>query len=174
MSFTWNGQAVNDIIPIGASYDISGAHWAHQSALSQSTLEENIRKELALGVAQEILKMIDIQVENDYASLKRTYYARAYMADIKKTHSPLPNPTSVPYGLNTSVFNGTSGSISMPILHNNNSTVTVTGATTKNYVAEYEKFRVCEYTKDGKVTRVELQYNVDGMWEKIPRVKIEE
>lgn len=35
--------------------------------------------------------------------------------------------------------------------------------------------RVVEYTKNGKVTRVELQrYNEDGDWLKIPRIQIEE
>jgi hypothetical protein len=168
MSFTWNGQAVSDIIPIGASYDISGAHWAHQSALSQSTLESNIRKELALSIAHEIVKLIDIHVENDYTSLKRTYYAKAHMAVIKQ-HSPLPNPTSIGSISTSSAWNGVS--MSVPITHTSGSSLHVSPS---GYASEYEKFRVCEYTKNGKVTRVELQYNVDGMWEKIPRVKIEE
>ena len=162
MSFTWNGQAVSDIIPIGASYDISEVHWTHQSALSQSTLESNIKKELALSIAHEIIKMIDIHVENDYVSLKRKYYAKAYMAVIKQ-HSPLPNPTSIGSISTSSAWNGVS--MSAPITRSSGSSI---------YASEYEKFRVCEYTKNGKVTRVELQYNVDGMWEKIPRVKIEE
>lgn len=161
MSFTWNGQVVNNIIPIAASYSISDAIWLNQTATSQHLVEDRIKKELALKLSEEIMQFVDIQLEHDYSGLKRTYYARAHMAIIKQ-HSPLPNPTSFGSISTSSGWNGTA-------IMNSGSIVN-----TSSYVNEYEKFRVCEYTKNGKVTRVELQYNVDGMWEKIPRVKIEE
>jgi hypothetical protein len=34
--------------------------------------------------------------------------------------------------------------------------------------------RVVEFTKKGKVTKVELQYYAEGVWLRIPRVQIEE
>lgn len=175
MSFTWNGSAVNKITPIYASYSIADSLYYANNATSFSVMEDRIKKELALHISQQIVQHMEIERESDPMGMKHTYTAKAYIADMAKTHPPLPNPTTLPYGINTAVFNGTSGTLSMPV-GPNNSTVTVSGASaqTSAYQSDYEKFRVCEFTKNGKVTRVELQYYNDGFWEKIKRVKIEE
>ena len=34
--------------------------------------------------------------------------------------------------------------------------------------------RVVEFTKNGKVTKVELQHHIEGAWLRVPRIQIEE
>lgn len=41
-------------------------------------------------------------------------------------------------------------------------------------VEKVEELRVVEFTKNGKVTRVELQRKTEHGWKKIPRIQIEE
>ena len=67
--------------------------------------------------------------------------------------------------------------LTFPINHSSASSVTVSGfngTSTSSY--SQINLRVVEYTKNGKVTRVELQkYDAEGdEWYKIPRVQIEE
>lgn len=174
MSFTWNGLTVNDIFPIEAMYTLSESTYVNSTASIISGLEQDIKNKLAHEISQRIMQSIEIHKQTDPYNANTTYHARAYMANVK--HSKLSTTTPFP-GLSptsgvlstTSSWNGTS--VTMPVTHTTGSSVYTS---TVDYQAEYEKFRVCEYTKNGKVTRVELQYNVDGFWEKIQRVQIEE
>lgn len=51
-------------------------------------------------------------------------------------------------------------------------TVAGSNGTSSNYTVP--RLRVVEYTKQGKVSRVELQFNEDNMWIKVPRIQVEE
>jgi hypothetical protein len=167
MSFTWNGLVVNDVRPIVANYSIPEYYFVSLTASEIAVLKNKIKSELAIQIADQISNNFEIEQHLDPTTNSKIFYAKVYMADVKKTHPPLTNPTTVP------MFNGTATTLSYP-LTTNNSTVTITGSSTKAYTQEYEKFRVCEYTKNSKVTRVELQRYQDGMWVKIPRIQIEE
>ena len=48
------------------------------------------------------------------------------------------------------------------------------GTSSTSYVQKIEDLRVVEFTKAGKVTRVELQRKTEHGWKKIPRIQIEE
>ena len=165
MNFTWNGLTVNDIFPIEATYALDDLAYVHSSASMLNSLEHEIKNKLAYEISQRIMQSIELSKQKDPFNAVTRYHAKAYMADVK--HSKLSQTTPFPGSITTtSSWNGTS--LTMPI-----TTSTGTGVYV-DYSKEYERFRVCEYTKNGKVTRVELQYNVDGFWEKIQRVQIEE
>lgn len=53
-------------------------------------------------------------------------------------------------------------------------TITTTSTNPNAYYDVQLNLRVVEYTKGGKVTRVELQYLDDEDWHKVPRIQIEE
>lgn len=87
------------------------------------------------------------------------------------THS-CPNTSSVTY------------TASLPITHTTANSLTVgtsvgyNGTFTNNHVSgiitKQPELRVMEYTKNGKVTRVELQYYDGDNWIKVPRHTFEE
>ena len=168
MSFTWNGLTVNDIFPIEAMYTLSESTYVNSTASLINSLEQDIKNKLVYEISQQIMKSVEIIKQKDPFNVTTTYHAKAYMADVK--HSKLSTTTPFPGSITTASWNGTS--LTMPITNTSSTDVYMSG--TSNYSKEYERFRVCEYTKNGKVTRVELQYNVDGFWEKIPRVQVEE
>lgn len=160
MSFTWNGLTVNDVFPIEAMYTLSESTYVNSTASVINSLEQDIKNRLAQTIADRVMQSTEIHKERDPSSATTTYYAKAYMVDVKKhpmisPSTPLPNSGVI----TASQWNGTSFG---------------GGTSISRKDSEFEKFRVCEYTKNGKVTRVELQYNNDGFWEKIPRIKIEE
>lgn len=167
MSFTLNGLVVNDVRPIAVNYSVPEYYFVSLTAVETAVIKNKIKSELAKQIADQISNSLEIEQRLDPTTNSKIFYAKVYMADVKKTHPPISNPTTVP------MFNGTTGTLSYPI-GPNSSTVTVSGSSTKAYAQEYQKFRVCEYTKNSKVTRVELQRYEDGMWIKIPRIQIEE
>ena len=94
--------------------------------------------------------------------IKRNLFAQMTAGIIDEmTIAKVPNPIigastytgSLTIGANTiSGFNGTSSSA----------------------IAHVEELRVVEFTKNGKVARVELQRKTEHGWKKIPRIQIEE
>lgn len=53
-------------------------------------------------------------------------------------------------------------------------TISGFNGTTASVIERAEELRVVEFTKNGKVTRVELQRKTEHGWKKIPRIQIEE
>lgn len=94
--------------------------------------------------------------------IKRNLFAQMTAGIIDEmTIARVPNPNigtntytgSLTIGANTiSGFNGTSSSV----------------------IERVEELRVVEFTKNGKVARVELQRKTEHGWKKIPRIQIEE
>lgn len=76
------------------------------------------------------------------------------------------------------------GTLTMPLTHTTSNNLTVSASTVSGFngtvavrnPSVQEILRVVEYTKNGKITRVELQkYDEENdLWTKIPRVQIEE
>lgn len=104
----------------------------------------------------------------------KSYVLSQLSAEISKEVSKKMTITTSKNILNDTVtYTGT-----LPMTSTN--TVTVGVGTVQGYNGTSNAYsqinlRVVEYTKNGKVTRVELQrYNEDGDWLKIPRIQIEE
>lgn len=53
-------------------------------------------------------------------------------------------------------------------------TVSGFNGTSPSLIERVEELRVVEFTKNNKVTRVELQRKTENGWRKIPRIRIEE
>ena len=53
-------------------------------------------------------------------------------------------------------------------------TISGFNGTSANVIERAEELRVVEFTKNGKVARVELQRKTQNGWKKIPRIQIEE
>lgn len=95
---------------------------------------------------------LDILVKRKLAEQFRETLMQKIDKNMKVTsqYNPLTDTTSYTGSFTASSFNGTS------------------------YVEKAEDLRVVEFTKNGKVARVELQRKTEHGWKKIPRIQIEE
>ena len=135
---------------IKASIKISASM---QHTMTQDMVKDYVLSSLQKYIAGEVAKSMTITKIYD-AMNDDTTYTGTYTVPI--THTSSNNLTVS--GSTISGFNGTSTIVS----------------TSRNSVQEI--LRVVEYTKNGKVTRVELQkYDEENdSWNKIPRIQIEE
>jgi hypothetical protein len=124
------------------------SHMLHTS--EPEDIEDYVHRELRTQIANEIMKTVDIDITTTKNALDDTI---TYSASLPITHS---TASSVIVGSSVG-YNGT--------FTNNH----VSGIITKQ-----PELRVMEYTKNGKVTRVELQYYDGDDWIKVPRHQLEE
>ena len=117
-----------------------------------NTLKRYVYECLSREMSGEIIKKMTIDEVRDLMTDTITYTG---------TLNLNPNP---------SVINAGAGTVSI-----SNSGYTVAGVATSTSYSQIN-LRVVEYTKNGKVTRVELQkYDEENdEWYKIPRIQIEE
>lgn len=116
--------------------------------MTPDELENYVRLSLASYIAKEISKVMPITKTTNQITDTHTY----------TTSIPITHTTS--NSLTISGFNGTAGTIS------GGSPITKTGV--------QENLRVVEYYKNGKVSRVELQFFDGYDWLKVPRIKKED
>lgn len=125
-----------------------GAHMQH--TMTQDMLKDYVLSSLEKHLAQEVAKQMIVDKQHDPMTDDITYTATVNV----------PSPVNT---ITVSGFNGTAA---------------ITGSTIRTIRANsvQEILRVVEYTKNGKITRVELQkYDEENdSWNKIPRVQIEE
>lgn len=92
--------------------------------------------------------------------IKRNLFAQVSTAIINEMQiEKIANPN-----VGTNTYTGT--------LHVGASTITGYNGTTRT--SPNPELRVIEYTKNGKVTRVELQMYTNDGWRRVPRIQIEE
>ena len=118
-----------------------------EHTMTQDMLKDYVLSSLEKHLAQEVAKQMIVDKQHDPMTDDITYTATVNV----------PSPVNT---ITVSGFNGTAA---------------ITGSTIHaNSVQEI--LRVVEYTKNGKITRVELQkYDEENdSWNKIPRVQIEE
>ena len=118
-----------------------------EHTMTQDMLKDYVLSSLEKHLAQEVAKQMIVDKQHDPMTDDITYTATVNV----------PSPVNT---ITVSGFNGTAA---------------ITGSTIRaNSVQEI--LRVVEYTKNGKITRVELQkYDEENdSWNKIPRVQIEE
>ena len=124
-----------------------------QHTMTQDMLKDYVLSSLEKYITQQISKQMTITKQYD-SMTDTTTYTGTYTVPVTQTNSNnLTVSTSTVSG-----FNGTS---------------TIVGT---SRVGVQEILRVVEYTKNGKVTRVELQkYDEENdSWNKIPRIQLEE
>lgn len=160
-----NGLQVNNLIPIRATVTIDSSLIFSGTATNATLIEERVKNDLAFRMATQLQQFMTIHKHEDLKTFRHIYEGTVYMA---VTRQPLNHTTPLP-NISTSPFNGTSIANAYTIANSGQISTSST-----SHVKEYDKMRVCEYIKDGKITRVELQRYEDGFWTKIPRVQIEE
>lgn len=126
-----------------------------QHTMTQDMLKDYVLSSLERNIAQEISKQMNITKQYDSLTDTITYTG---------TFTNSNNPSVGVVGAVGSSISGISGF---------NGTTTIVGPSHNNV---QEILRVVEYTKNGKITRVELQkYDEEhDSWNKIPRIQIEE
>lgn len=113
--------------------------------MTADELEDYVRSSLSIQLAKEYSKKMTIVKTSNPLTQSHTYSAS------------LPITHTTGNTLTMSGFNGTMGS-------------TVVNTQT----SVQEKLRVIEYHKNGKVSRVELQYYDGENWNPVPRIKKED
>lgn len=121
-----------------------------QHTMTQDMLKDYVLSSLQKHIAGEVAKQMTIS----------------------KIYNPMTDDTTY------------TGTLTLPLMHTTSNNLTVSGATASGFngtvavrnTSVQEILRVVEYTKNGKVTRVELQkYDEESDdWMKIPRIQIEE
>lgn len=111
-------------------------------------IKNYVHEKLRSIISNEVMKHVDI------TTTKNTYDDTAtYTATLPITHTTA-----------NSVTVGTSAGYSGTFTNNH----------TSGIITKPAELRVMEYTKNGKVTRVELQYYNGDDWIKVPRHQLEE
>lgn len=131
-----------------------------------------IRAQVRVNSQQKLIMSQDVLKDYVLSSLEK------YISQEVAKHMKIDEQYDVM--TDTTVYTGTYSTPHAPLTHTTANTITVSttngfnGTSVRSSVQEI--FRVVEYTKDGKVTRVELQkYNEeDDSWSKVPRIQIEE
>lgn len=160
-----NGLQVSDVIPIKAMTAIDNSLLYGSTTTNVMLKEQEIKVKLAYEMASELHHFMTINKYEDIKTMRQVYEGTVHMAVVRQPLNPsTPLPSIV-----TSPFNGTSIATK-----NTTANSVYISPTSTAPMKEYDKLRVCEYTLDGKITRVELQRYENGMWMKIPRVQIEE
>lgn len=168
MTYTWNGLEVSNITPIAVYAQVPEYRYSLCNATEALHIEDQMKNELAMQLSNHIMQHATLHTQRDLANNARIFHAKVYMANIlpkNKNHSIISPSTPVnytPYVDTLASYNGVSNVVPNTISQ---------GGTA---AAVPDKLRVCEYTKNGKVTKVELQRYENHVWIKIPRVQIEE
>lgn len=115
--------------------------------MGEDGINRYVHSELAKMLTQENMKNMTISTRSDPLS-----DSVVYTATVPVTHT---SANSITLGTSSN-YNGT--------FTNNHS----------NVIIKNPELRVMEYTKNGKVTRVELQYYDGENWIKVPRHTLEE
>ena len=116
---------------------------------NQKDIEDYVHRELSAQITNEIMKHIDVATRENVLDDTVTYTAA------------LPISNTITSGL----IIGSSGGYNGPTFTNNH---------TSGIITKQPELRVMEFTKNGKVTRVELQYYDGDDWIKVPRHTFEE
>ena len=126
-----------------------------QHTMTQDMLKDYVLSSLEKYITQQISKQMTITKQYD-SMTDTTTYTGTYTVPVTQTQTNSNNLT-----VSTSTVSGFNG------------TSTIVGT---SRVGVQEILRVVEYTKNGKVTRVELQkYDEENdSWNKIPRIQLEE
>lgn len=130
---------------IKAAIDISSCM---ATQMTPDELEDYVRSSLASYVAKELSKTMAI------------------------THTPNPITDTHTYTTSIPITHTTSNSLTMSGFNGTVGTIAGGSPITKSSVQE--NLRVVEYHKNGKVSRVELQFYDGYDWLKVPRIKKED
>jgi len=114
-------------------------------------IEDYVYGNLERILSREVMKHVTIKEHHSMSSNQKTYTATVNVGST--------SAVGASHITTTSGYNGTGTFTNNPI----------SGRITKE-----SEFRVLEFTKNGKPTRVELQYYDGEDWQKVPRIKIEE
>jgi hypothetical protein len=116
--------------------------------LKEDEIEDYVRRELRSQMSNEIMKHVDVTSQHCRNTDSVTYTAT------------LPISNTVTSGVIVGSSAGYNG--------------TFTNNRISGIISKEPELRVMEFTKNGKVTRVELQYYDGDNWIKVPRHTFEE
>jgi hypothetical protein len=128
-------------------------------------------------VASKVLRA-QITIDDYQTSVMDKVYLKEYVINtlLDQMRTPLQNEMIIQNvgnpNIGTSTYTGTLhvGSGTSGTIIGSGYNTAIAGAISENPLT----LRVVEFTKKGKVTRVELQYYVESGWQRVPRIQIEE